>query len=97
MYKSALAALILAVSAGAGLAGEDKNITGKAMDDHPGTAPTGTTADPTKKPDSGSLSEKAMQDQPGVNTGGGSTAMPNSVPKDDSLAAKAKSDAGNSK
>lgn len=97
MYKSALAAVLLAVSAGVVLAAEDKSLSGKAMEDHPGTAPTGTTADPTIKPDSGSLSEKAMQDQPGVNTGGGTTAMPNSVPQDGSLAGKAKSDAGNSK
>ena len=93
MYKSALAAIVLAMSASASFAAEDKNLTGKAMDDHPGTA-GGSTAQPTVKPDSGSLSEKAMQDQPGVNKDKkGVTADPNAVTEDDSLASKAAKDA----
>lgn len=93
MYKSALAAIVLAMSATAAFSAEDKNLTGKAMEDHPGTT-GGSTAQPTAKPDSGSLSEKAMQDQPGVNKDKtGVTVDPNSVPEDGSLAAKAAADA----
>lgn len=93
MYKSVFAAAILAISASAVFAADDKNLTGKAMDDHPGTT-GGATAKPTVKPESGSLAEKAMQDQPGVNKDKtGVTADPNAVPADDSLAAKASKDA----
>jgi hypothetical protein len=44
---------------------------------------------PTAKPNSGSLSEKQMQDQPGVNSDtSGMTATPNAKPQDGSLAGK---------
>lgn len=44
-----------------------------------------------EKTDSGSLSTKAMQDQPG-NTGGGSTATPTAKPNSGSLSEKAMQD-----
>jgi hypothetical protein len=43
------------------------------------------------KPDEGSLSGKAMKDQPG-NNGGGSTSMPNAKPDEGSLSGKAMKD-----
>ncbi len=92
MYRSALAAIALALASSSGMAAEDKSLPGKAMDDHPGTT-GGATAAPTVKPESGSLSEKAMQDQPGVNKDKtGATADPNAVPEDSSLAGKAAKD-----
>jgi hypothetical protein len=93
MNKLALAALALALSVSPGLAADDKGLAGKAMDDLPGTK-GGATADPTVKPNSGSLSEKQMQDQPGVNKDKtGVTVDPNAVPTEDSLAGKAAKDA----
>lgn len=87
MKASILAAVLLAVSASFATA-EDGNITTKAMKDLPGTS-GGTTANPTAKPDSGSLSEKQMQNQPGVNTdSSGKTANPTAKVEDGSLTTK---------
>lgn len=78
------AAIIIAMPAAA-FAAEDSNSTTKAMSDHPGTT-GGATSDPTAKPNSGSLSEKQMQGQPGVNSDNtGKTSMPNAKPNDSSL------------
>jgi inosine/xanthosine triphosphate pyrophosphatase family protein len=80
-----LAAMLLALSATVSLA-DDSNLTTKAMKDLPGTH-GGTTADPTAKPNSGSLSEAQMQRQPGVNGDTtGKTTMPNAKPADGSIA-----------
>jgi hypothetical protein len=85
-----LAVTLLALSATFAFA--DNSLPAKAMKDHPGTT-SGATADPTAKPDSGSLSEKAMQDQPGVNKDTtGKTADPTAKPADGSLADKAMKD-----
>jgi hypothetical protein len=89
MMKPFLAAMLLALSTSFAYAAEDSNLTTKAMKDHPGTSASGQTAMPTSKPNSGSLSEKQMQDQPGVNgDSSGSTSMPNAKPADGSLAGK---------
>lgn len=85
MLKPFLAAMVLALSSSFALA-DDSGITTKAMKDHPGVSGSGATATPTAKPNSGSLSEKQMQEQPGVNGDRtGSTAMPNAKPADGSL------------
>ncbi|MBS0250009.1 MAG: hypothetical protein JSR78_02980 [Proteobacteria bacterium] len=85
MKTSILAALLLALSGSVALA-DDGNITTKAMKDLPGTH-GGSTATPTAKPNSGSLSEAQMQRQPGVNSDkSGRTATPNAKPEDGSLA-----------
>jgi hypothetical protein len=85
MKLLASTAILLLVSSTVVFAAEDSNATTKAMSDHPGTM-GGTTADPTAKPNSGSLSEKQMQTQPGVNSDRtGTTAMPNAKPNDGSL------------
>lgn len=82
-----LAAIVLALSTTVSFA-DDGNLTTKAMKDLPGTH-GGTTADPTAKPNSGSLSEAQMQRQPGVNSDkSGKTATPNAKPEDGSLAGK---------
>lgn len=65
MKVHVFAAVLLALSANLALA---QNTTEKAMKDHPGTSGSGMTHDATAKPDSGSLSEKQMQQQPGVNS-----------------------------
>jgi hypothetical protein len=79
------AAAVVLLSAGVAFAAEDSNSTTKAMSDHPGTS-GGSTAMPTAKPNSGSLSEKQMQQQPGVNSDtSGKTDMPNAKPNDSSL------------
>ena len=84
------AALILAASSSFAFA---QNATEKAMKDHPGNVGGGSTGTPTAKPDSGSLSEKAMQDQPGVNSDkAGSTATPTAKPDSGSLSEKAMKD-----
>ncbi len=86
MKTSIFAAVLLAMSASVGLAAEDSNLTTKAMKDLPGNNGGGTTADPTAKPNSGSLSEGQMQRQPGVNSDKtGQTATPNAKPQDGSL------------
>lgn len=90
MMKSLMVISMLAVSATFAFA--DDSLPAKAMKDHPGTT-DGATTDPTAKPDSGSLSEKAMQDQPGVNKDTtGKTADPTAKPADGSLADKAMKD-----
>jgi hypothetical protein len=87
MMKPFLATAMLALSATIAFAA-DGNITTKAMHDHPGTM-GGSTANATAKPNSGSLSEKQMQDQPGVNSDThGMTATPNAKPGDGSLEGK---------
>ncbi len=89
MYRSLIAATALALSASAGFAADEKSLSGKAMEDHPGTT-GGSTATPTVKPESGSVSEKQMQDQPGVNKDQtGVTADPTAKPVDGSLSSKA--------
>jgi hypothetical protein len=86
MMKPILAAITLAVSTSVALAAEDSNLTTKAMKDLPGNNGGGTTSNATAKPDSGSLSEKQMQGQPGVNSDStGKTSMPNAKPADSSL------------
>lgn len=93
MNRLVSAALAVAISISPVFAAADKGLAGKAMDDHPGTT-GGDTAQPTAKPDSGSLSEKQMKDQPGVNKDTtGVTVDPNAVPAEDSLAGKAAKDA----
>ena len=93
MHKAILAAAMLALTSSFAAAAEDSNATTKAMKDHPGTT-GGSTATPTAKPDSGSLSEKQMQAQPGVNSDkSGSTATPNAKPADSSLQGKEMNDA----
>jgi hypothetical protein len=88
MTKPFLAAMLLAFSTSFAFAAEDSNLTTKAMKDHPGTM-GGATTSPTAKPDSGSLSEKQMNDQPGVNhDSAGMTAAPNAKPADGSIAGK---------
>ncbi len=92
MLKPFLAATLLALSTSFALA-EDNSLTGKAMSDLPGTM-GGTTANPTAKPNSGSLSEQQMQNQPGVNSDtAGTTAHPNAKPTDGSLSSKEMQDA----
>jgi hypothetical protein len=87
MNKPFLAVILLALSSSFALA-EDSNLTTKAMKDHPGTT-GGSTSNATAKPDSGSLSEKQMQNQPGVNGDtAGMTATPNAKPDDGSIAGK---------
>jgi hypothetical protein len=91
MNKPFLAAMLLALSSSFAIA--DNSLTTKAMSDHPGTM-GGTTADPTAKPAATGLSEKQMQNQPGVNSDKtGSTAMPNAKPSDGSLSGKEMEDA----
>jgi hypothetical protein len=81
-----VAALVLALTSSVALA---ENATDKAMHDHPGTSAAGSTANPTAKPNSGSLAEKAMQDQPGVNSDKtGNTAAPTAKADDGSLSGK---------
>jgi hypothetical protein len=59
------------------------------MKDHPGHTGDGATAAPTAKPNSGSLSEKQMQGQPGVNSDkSGKTSSPNAQPDTNSLSGK---------
>jgi hypothetical protein len=85
MIRPFLAATLLALSTACAYADDAST---KAMHDHPGTM-GGSTAMPTAKPNSGSLSEKQMQDQPGVNSDtSGMTATPNAKPADGSLAGK---------
>ena len=91
MKMPVLAALALALTTSVALA--DNSLPAKAMKDLPGTT-GGATADPTAKPNSGSLSEKAMQDAPGVNKDTtGKTDMPTAKPESGSLADKAMKDA----
>jgi hypothetical protein len=87
-----LAVTMLALSSAAALAADDNSISGKEMHDL-AAKHSGATANPTAKPDSGSLSEKAMNDQPGVNSDTtGKTGDPTSKPADGSLAGKAMRD-----
>lgn len=84
MMKPFLAATMLVLSASVVFAGDD--ISTKVMKDNPGVSGSGSTAMPTAKPNSGSLSEAQMQHQPGVNSDKtGTTASPNVKPADGSL------------
>ena len=88
MLKPFLAATMLVLSTSIAFADDNGSITAKAMHDHPGTM-GGETANPTAKPGSGSLTEKQMQNQPGVNSDTtGMTANPNAKPEDGSLQGK---------
>jgi hypothetical protein len=88
MTKHILAVLLLAATSSFASA---EDLTSKEMTDSPGVTGGGTTANPTAKPDSGSLSEKAMK-APGV-TGAGTTANPTAKPDSGSLSEKAMKDA----
>lgn len=84
MMKPFLAASMLALSASFAFAADD--LSTKEMKDNPGVSGGGGTANPTAKPNSGSLSEHQMQHQPGVNSDTtGRTEMPNAKPADSSL------------
>lgn len=84
MMKPFLAATMLVLSASVVFAADD--VSTKVMKDNPGVSGGGSTAMPTAKPNSGSLSEGQMQHQPGVNSDKtGTTAMPNVKPADGSL------------
>lgn len=89
MKVSTLAAVLLAASTTFAFAGGD--LTEKAMEDTPGVTGSGTTANPTAKPETGGLAEKAMKDAPGV-SGDGTTANPTAKPDDRSLTGKAMKD-----
>lgn len=85
MVKPFLAVMLFASSSSFAFA-QDNDITTKEMKDHPGVTGGGHTAKPTAKPHSGSLSEKQMQEQPGVNSDRtGRTADPNVKPADGGL------------
>ncbi len=87
-----LAAIAVAMSSSLALAASDSDVSSKVMKDHPGTT-AGNTTNPTAKPDSGSLSEKQMQNQPGVNSDtNGKTATPNAKPSDGSISSKVMDD-----
>lgn len=87
-----LAAMLLALSSSFALAADDNSLSGKEMQDLPAKQ-HGTTAMPTAKPNSGSLSEKAMDDHPGVNRDmTGMTSDPTAKPMDSSLSGKAMHD-----
>lgn len=90
MNKSIFAVALLAMSSSAAFA--DDSLPAKAMKDTPGVTGTGTTAEPTAKPDSGSLPDKAAKDAPGT-TAAGTTDQPTVKPTDGSLADKAMKDA----
>jgi hypothetical protein len=92
MKTPVLAAMLLAFSMPFAMAEEDSSLSGKTMKDLPAKT-SGETAKPTAKPDSGSLSEKAMNDQPGVNKDTtGKTADPTAKPDSGSLSEKAMKD-----
>ena len=93
MLKPVLAAIALALSTSVAFAASDNAITTKAMGDHPGTK-GGSTAAPTSKPDTYSLSAGQMSHQPGVSSDhSGTTATPNAKPEDGSIAGKEMTDA----
>jgi hypothetical protein len=88
MIKPFLAATMLVLSTSIAFADDGGSITAKAMHDHPGTM-GGTTANATAKPNSGSLTERQMQNQPGVNSDTkGMTATPNAKPDSGSISSK---------
>jgi hypothetical protein len=82
--------LAFALLAAAGTNSFADDLSTKAMKDAPGVTGGGATANPIAKPDSGSLSEKAMK-APGV-TGDGTTANPTAKPDSGSLSEKAMQD-----
>ena len=83
MYRtSLLVGGLFALSATVAFAADDTTLSDKVKKDNPGTS-TGMTADPTAKPSSGSISDKAKMDS-GANSSTGTTAMPNAKPTDPS-------------
>lgn len=92
MNKLILAAAVLALTPAVALAQAEKTDPGSLSTTakEKSATPGGSTAAPTAKPNSGSLSEKAMKDAPG--TEGGSTGEPTAQPKSSDLPAKAKED-----
>ena len=92
MKTSTLAAIILAASTSLAMAADDKTLSGKAMEDHPGTT-GGSTANPTAKPNDSSISTKEMKDAPGVQNQTGTTANPTATPDESSVARKQMKDA----
>jgi hypothetical protein len=94
MKKTAIAAMILAVSTSLAFAEpakpDDNSLSGKEMKDG-ATTKGGSTDMPTAKPADTSLSGKEMKD--GATTMGGSTDMPNAKPEDGSLVGKEMKDA----
>jgi hypothetical protein len=81
MKTPVLAAMLLALSATFANA-EVNSLSGKAMNDLPGTK-GGFTAAPLAKDVSGSLSDKAVSDRVGLNAG--RTSTPLAQPDDNSL------------
>ena len=90
MQKSVLAAMLLALSSSFAAA-EVNSLSGKAMNDLPGTK-GGFTQMPNAKVYSNSLADKAVQDRIGLNAG--RTANPLAQPEDGSLSGKAMKDLG---
>lgn len=71
----------------------DKGLSGQIMDNHPGTRGSGTTNNPTARPDkekSGSISAKEMKDHPGTKTG--TTKNPTADPDGNSIEGKVMKD-----
>ena len=79
---TALAIAFLAVGAFAPQAIADNSLSGKVMKDLPATT-SGTTANPTARPDDNTISGKVMKDLPANKSG--TTANPTAKPKDNSL------------
>jgi hypothetical protein len=94
MNKNLIAALILALSGSAVLAGgqkpDESSLSGKVMRELPANK-SGETASPTAQPDTQSLSGKVMHEQPGA-VGAGRTDMPTAKPAEQSLSGKAMRD-----
>lgn len=88
MKKFIIAAFALTAVSTASFAND---LSEKAMRDLPGVTGQGFTVNPTSKPSSDSLSDKASRDL--IGRGGGATANPTSKPADGSLADKAMRDA----
>lgn len=88
MNRIILATLFLAASHTLASA---RDLSTKVMQDNPGVTGSGTTTNPTAKPDTGGLAEQAMRISPGV-TGAGTTANPTAKPARGGLAEKAMQD-----
>jgi hypothetical protein len=88
MKKYILAALALTALSTNTMAND---LSEKAMRDLPGVTGQGVTSNPTSKPATDGLADKAARDLIGF--GGGATANPTSKPADGSLADKAMRDA----
>lgn len=80
-------------AAGALAGGPDKGLSGQIMDNHPGTKGSGTTENPTARPDkakSGDLAAKEMKDHPGTKSG--TTKNPTAKPDTNSIEGKVMKD-----